>query len=378
MVNKFRHKPKSPRIQSLYRGCLLGGATGDALGAPVEFLSADQIKKEFGPKGIGEYVPAFGKLGAITDDTQMTLFTAEGVMRGWVRGSLRGICYMPGVIAKAYQRWLYTQGQHNEIKKDGLDGWLIGHKELFSRRAPGITCLSSLQKMERSDEVAKNDSKGCGCVMRVAPVGMFYATLAGNKQSSHEQPMKDAFELGCQTASITHGHPTGQLASGAFAAIIMELLVGTPLPKAIDSVLPLLQEQTRHEETLQAIQQARRLAEGRPNDPQALVQLGQGWIAEEALAIALYCALSAKDFRSGVELAVNHGGDSDSTGSMAGQLLGAIHGVQAIPDSWLKTLELKGVIEAVADDLATLMDWDLEDAVSPDEVDYYFSRYPGG
>ena len=95
------------------------------------------------------------------------------------------------------------------------------------------------------------------------------------------------------------------------------------------------------------------------------------------MAIAVYCALSAKDFRSGVTFAVNHSGDSDSTGSIAGQLLGAIHGAHAIPSSWIGPLELRVVIEEMADDMATLSEWDLENETSTDEVDFYFERYPG-
>ena len=60
------------------RGALLAGAVGDALGAPVEFMSLTEILRQFGPDGIGDYVPYAGRPGAITDDTQMTLFTAEG------------------------------------------------------------------------------------------------------------------------------------------------------------------------------------------------------------------------------------------------------------------------------------------------------------
>ena len=350
---------------------------GDALGAPVEFLSRDQIIRKFGPAGIQEYVPAFGKLGAITDDTQMTLFTAEGVLRGWLRGNIKGICHIPSVIARAYQRWYHTQGYHNPMHDDGLDGWLIGHRDLFSCRAPGNTCLSGLQSMRKSNDVAKNDSKGCGGVMRVAPIGMYYATLAGSESEGRDQAMREAFELACQAAAITHGHPTGQLASGTFAAIVMKLMVGELLPRAIDAALEHLKDQYGHEETLHAIQLACRLASETPNDSKVLTQLGGGWIAEEALAIAVYCALSAKDFRSGVTLSVNHSGDSDSTGSIAGQMLGAIHGAHAIPSSWIGPLELRVVIEEMADDMATLSEWDLENETSTAEVGFYFERYPG-
>jgi ADP-ribosylglycohydrolase len=377
MKKQFPRKPKSQHIQDIYRGCLLGGAVGDALGAPVEFMSRDQIIRKFGPAGIQEYVPAFGKLGAITDDTQMTLFTAEGLMRGWLRGNLKGICHMQGVIARAYQRWYHTQGYHNPMHDDGVDGWLIVHRELFSSRAPGIACLSGLESMRESNDVARNDSKGCGGVMRVAPIGMYYASLNMSDSEGHDRAMREAFELACQAAAITHGHPTGQLVSGTFAAIVMRLLVGVKLPQAIDAALEHLKEQPGHEETQHAIQQACRLALETPNDADALALLGGGWIAEEALAIAVYCALSAKDFRSGVTLAVNHSGDSDSTGSIAGQLLGAIHGAHAIPTTWTVSLELREVIQEMADDLATLNEWNLEDETSTDEVDFYFERYPG-
>lgn len=375
MPNQLTHHANDLRVQDLYRGCLLGGAVGDALGAPVEFMSMDQITRTFGPGGIQEYVPAFGKLGAITDDTQMTLFTAEGVLGAWVRAFEHAPYEIPSQIALSYQRWLHTQGIRHPMHDHCLNGWLISHRELFARRAPGNTCLSGLQDMRSPDDVASNESKGCGGVMRVAPVGMYCATLANSSGADKDRLTKTAFELGWQSAAITHGHQTGQLASGAFAAIIMQLLTGTDLEPAIKSAMLELAEKPGHEETTEAIKAACRLATERPKSAGALAQLGSGWIAEEALAIALYCALSAADFRSGVVLAVNHGGDSDSTGSMAGQLLGAMYGAKAIPQSWLLPLELRAVIETVADDLAMFGEWEL---LVEDEPGNPMNRYPGG
>jgi len=63
------------------RGCLLGGAVGDALGAPIEFDDLAKIRSRFGPAGLRDYAPAYGRVDAFTDDTQMTLFTAEGLIR---------------------------------------------------------------------------------------------------------------------------------------------------------------------------------------------------------------------------------------------------------------------------------------------------------
>lgn len=70
---------------------MLGGACGDALGAPVEFLKRQEIRAQFGPRGITEFAEAYGIVGAITDDTQMSLFTADGLIRAAVRGAERGI-----------------------------------------------------------------------------------------------------------------------------------------------------------------------------------------------------------------------------------------------------------------------------------------------
>src|SRR5690606_26667444 len=98
-----------PVRRDRFRGCLLAGAAGDALGAAVEFDSRRQILQRFGAGGIRDFGSAYGRFGAITDDTQMTLFTAEGLMRAYVRWTGKGICHTPGVIAHAYLRWLATQ-----------------------------------------------------------------------------------------------------------------------------------------------------------------------------------------------------------------------------------------------------------------------------
>ena len=90
------------------RGCLLGGAVGDALGAPVEFKTYAQIIAQFGVGGIRDFAPAYHWIGAITDDTQMTLFTAEGLLRACVRYNQRGICHTPTVVHHAYLRWPIT------------------------------------------------------------------------------------------------------------------------------------------------------------------------------------------------------------------------------------------------------------------------------
>jgi ADP-ribosylglycohydrolase len=346
-----------------FRGCLLGGAVGDALGAPVEFSSISEIRQRYGPQGIADYDIAYGRRGAITDDTQMTLFTAEGLLRAHVRWHFKGICHTAAVVHHAYVRWLHTQGERSRspFSTDKMDGWLIDIRELHECRAPGNTCLSALREPAMGTiERSLNNSKGCGGVMRVAPIGL----LAGDEEA--------AFALGCEAAAITHGHPSGYYSAGCLAAIIRYLVEGRALPDAIESALEILERSAnaRHQECSTAVRRAVALwrdARVAPT-PEAIAGLGGGWVGEEALAIALYCALHAEnDFARGVLLAVNHSGDSDSTGAIAGNLLGLIVGIDRVPERWLDTLELRETIEAMANDLYIIFD----------DARAWSERYPG-
>jgi ADP-ribosylglycohydrolase len=155
----------------------------------------------------------------------MTLFTAEGLLRAEVRGALKGITTYTGVTAAAYQRWLATQGirPRDDVDLDREPGWLYQQRELHARRAPGNTCISALRATPSDDGFAQNDSKGCGGVMRVAPVGLFH----WSKREYHSA--RNTFRLGCQLAALTHGHPTGQLTADMQAVLIRELADGVSL-----------------------------------------------------------------------------------------------------------------------------------------------------
>lgn len=362
-------------IQGRFLGCLLGGAVGDAMGAPVEFMSHDEIRHQFGAKGITQYAPAYGGVGTITDDTQMTLFTAEGLLRSWMRGCFKGISSITTVTANAYLRWLHTQGEHRPKDTDSStidSGWLFQQQQLHHRRAPGNTCLSALRAMQSLGQPVHNNSKGCGGVMRVAPVGLFFW---GKPQ--HESA-RNAFETGVDLAALTHGHPTGSLTAGVLSVLILVLTDGAPLSEALNVAKTILRQQSNFEETMSAVEMAEKLAVSGLQHTKAIALLGQGWVAEEALAISIYCALVARNFKQGVILAVNHDGDSDSTGSITGNLLGAFYGVKAIPAEWLKTLELHDVITELANDLYAFRYWNIGGYDENDELrQQIWQKYPG-
>ena len=331
------------RNQDYFRGCLMGGAIGDALGWPVEFLKRKEIMQRFGERGIQDLVLAPSGKAEITDDTQMTLFTAEGILRAETRGNEKGICHPPSVVFFAYQRWLLTQGYPRVEEYEWIyDGWLLEIKELYALRAPGKTCLSALAgRKQGSMEEPINNSKGCGGVMRAAPAGLFY-------------PKERAFLLASEYAALTHGHPSGYLSAGALAYIIASIIEGSDIETAVRDSLMVLQNYENHDECTEMLKRALELSTSNLNDEEAISQLGEGWVGEEALGISVYCALKySEDFERALIVSVNHDGDSDSTGSITGNILGASLGVSRIPADWVSKVELKEVLIQVSDDLLT-------------------------
>lgn len=323
-----------------FAGCLLGGAVGDALGAAVEFMTLPDIRIRYGDSGIQDFAEIHGRVGGITDDTQMTLFTAEGLIRAFA-AHLAGTLDDPlRAIHRAYLRWLHSQAQVSDHPdfEDAIDGWLIRIPALHSRRAPGSTCLSALASAHPGTcDRPINDSKGCGGVMRAAPVGLW---------------AQDPFDLGCRIAALTHGHPTGYLAAGVLASVVAYIVGGATIEEAVAKTLD-EQRPVLNDELKIALDGAVDAAASGTVSAEIVEELGQGWVAEEAIAISIYCSLVADDLVGGIRLAVNHGGDSDSTGSITGNILGAAHGPSSIPEHWLEALELRDEIAEVARDLAS-------------------------
>lgn len=337
-------------ILDKYRGCLFGGAVGDALGYPIEFRSAEEIFIIYGENGIQDYELFHGN-AYISDDTQMTLFTANGLLEGYTRFCLRGIMGSWQVYVNlAYKDWLKTQESDYQPNNPYCSSWLLNVKDMHNRRAPGNTCISALHLEDcGSVENPINSSKGCGGLMRVAPVGLYLP--------KHIKDIKVIDMVGAEVAAITHGHPLGYIPAAALVHIIAKCVTSSQnieniVEDAIQTTVRLFHNKKYIDEFETIMRKAIKLAHEDIDDLDAIRKIGQGWVAEETLAISVYCSIRyQKDFIKAVTVSVNHDGDSDSTGAVTGNIMGTYLGFYKIPQKYIEPLELKDVIEEIAIDL---------------------------
>ena len=343
-------------LQDRIRGSLIGGAIGDALGYPVEFIySFKEIQARYGERGITRletkqhWLDDEKQVGkaVVSDDTQMTLFTANGLLNAKRLG-------MPGTvgISRAYIEWYLTQVGLKSSKYH--DCWISDVPELNHSRGPGSTCMSALENIYRGKE-PMNSSKGCGGVMRVAPIPLYAAV-------NERIGIETADRLAGDAAEITHQHPLGFIPAALMAHVIYRLATDEAPSREsfegyiyeglgkMNALYPGCFDEIRS--LREMVEGAVTLSKGNTSDVENIKQVGEGWIGDEALSIALYCALKHfDDFEEAMIAAVNHGGDSDSTGAVTGNILGAAVGYDAIPQFFKDDLEMHDLILHMADDL---------------------------
>ncbi|MFC9915698.1 ADP-ribosylglycohydrolase family protein [Streptomyces sp. NPDC127197] len=332
-------------FRSRVRGTLLGVAVGDALGAPVDGLTLDGIREAHGPEGVVDLAPAYGRRGAVTDRTQLTLFTVDGLIRAQVRRDT-GAWHPPTDLHRAYLRWVATQRDWGPDLRRKDDGWLAREEWLYARRDPARALLLGLgDEVMGTLDVPKNPGEaGPEAAARSAPFGL----LVGWEPQL-------VVQLAVECAAQTHGHPTAYLAAGAYAVIVHALARGDSLDGAVQRALALLAARPGHQPVSEALQHALgAVRQGIPTPARVAELAGEG-TAERVVSAAVYCALVGEDVRHGLRLAVNHDGPSATTAALTGGLLGALHGETALPPAWLAELEGRPTILELADDFAMEM-----------------------
>ena len=390
-----KNEKLSARVRDCIRGCLMAGAAGDALGYPVEFFDRRHIRSLYGERGITQFKLAQDGKALVSDDTQMTLFTANGMLMGMTRGYMRGIGGCPDdYVRYAYIDWYYTQMKSFD-KKQFKYTWLRDLPEMAHRRAPGTTCLDACKSIINNRE-PDNNSKGCGGIMRVAPMGLLDASFNLN-HGRGIYSTKHLAEAGAEIAKVTHLHPLGYLPAALMTLLISRIVPLSPeevktsiIAIVNDSLETMMQvydnefvDEKEHLKnlTLKALE----LAQSGIEDSQAIQQLGEGWVAEEAWAVSLYCSVRhIDDMEEAIIASVNHDGDSDSTGSITGNIMGAIYGYDAVkqkrmfcPDGkdFEDTIELSNIILALADDLYTGCIISEYDPIDTSAKKQWYSRY---
>ena len=364
-----------PSPKSRIHGCLLGGALGDSLGYAVEFDSITAIRDRFGAAGLRDFAALDGGTH-FSDDTQMTLYTVDGLVEAleWANagvGADANAC-----LWLAYLRWLETQGiTVPDPAPRPQARWIDRQPVLRHRRSPGKACVSGLATGEMGTvyRPVNPDSKGCGTVMRSAPFGLI-----------PHIPAEAVYKLSADAAALTHGHPSARQSAAIFSLLIHTLVQGGTLhAAALAAAEHVRSDPEAVPELRERLNAALHLAGETPAEesaadetaapgravllsPEDLVrELGEGWVAEEALAVGLYAVLATakgdegpllpeEHFKAAVTVAVNHSGDSDSTGSIAGNILGAYYGEACLPADWLEALEAPEVIRGMADQLVSV------------------------
>jgi ADP-ribosylglycohydrolase len=293
-------------LEKKLRGYLFGTACADALGRSVEHLSLEQIKEKYGETGILELQPD----SSWTDDTQLMLVLSRGLLRG-------AELEIPGLMDKIAEELVLWMEEPD--------------------MGAGATTRRAALNLKEGIPWSKSgiNSKTCGSLMRVGILGFVY-------QNDPEKLVKVAKISG----RITHSHPVAEAASiaGAYAVKL-----------ALDSVEPgemfeplLKVTQGISPKFSQALKNSYNTAYSDIGDEEGLKRCGQGWYAEETFALAYFCILRyPNDYKKAIQTAVNITGDSDSVASVAGGILGARLGIEAIPISWIEALKENEKIDEV-------------------------------
>jgi ADP-ribosylglycohydrolase len=357
----------SLRTEDNYLGAFIGAAIGDALGSPIETMSMIQIERRFGKGGITQYMRNQELLGAISDDTQLMLFTAESLMQSLsqTKGVERSIVNYIDATYLGAMRWLRSQNLLSEQSDYKFANqvygasWLTRVKDLFVQRNPNETIINSLRfGVIGTTNKPTNNSKSPMGMVRMMPVGLFF------------NDYKTAFTVAMEGAAATGGHYSGYLSAGFYAAFLTLLRDGATFEDAMRIAVEHLQTFRDYHEIVHALTNCTNAINSNVEPSLKVVEsLGSAWVAEEVLSLSLYCAYVYKEnFEKAVLLSVNHGGDSDTCGFLTGGIVGLMLGEKQIPQRFKQDLEFRVVISQIARDFLIRYEGSEE----------WVKKYPGG
>jgi ADP-ribosylglycohydrolase len=321
--------------KTYFRGCLLGGAAADARGYGIKSDSRDLV----------------------SDNTQMTCFTVDGLIWADERAIRRGVyAYIP-CLFYSYQKWYYTQTGNLADKNYEfiLQGEILEWEDLFARRGTGETSIEALAgSIGNKYGTIKNrinNSNGCGSITRVAPIGLYF----------WKNP-EVAFRIGAESSALTHGHIDAILASGYYAAFIAYGIQGREPEECAEAALSILKKHKDSKACSSKIELAIKKARSQESTTKAMEKIGGGFTADEVAALATFLTLRYKDDYDGAILAATtFNGNTDSILPITGNAIGTMYGHSVIPKKWINKLELVDLIKYGSDLMLERVDAGLMD-----------------
>ena len=315
------------------RGMLLGLATCDALGVPVEFESRYTLKE----RPVTE-MRAFGtwrqSAGTWSDDTSLTVATMESISRR------KRIDYND--IAENFLSWYDRDEFTANGKRFDVGNTTRASILRYSRRIlPAIKCGAT-----------DDNTNGNGSLMRILPA-MLYLFATRGKISVDELKVIE------NISALTHAHPISKISCGIYALIVAQVLSGKNISDAFVDGMNDAKTFYGNDAEFKVFA---RLNEKFAALPEEMIYSG-GYVVE-TLEAALWCLLNTNDFKSLALKAINLGGDADSVGAVAGGVAGLIYGVEEIPDDWLKVLKRREWLEKMADDFAEVCRLEVSEVTS--------------
>ena len=302
------HKGK---LKSKFLGCLIGAAIGDGLGA---WREGRRIAEKEDIASLAERVEEL----AYTDDTHMTIGVVESLIQ-----------------SRGFDGEHMTQTFIKNYEAEPWRGYGPGPPRVFRVIKRGEPWDSAASKIYRGG------SFGNGSAMRVAPIGLLYSNNPAKLR-----------EIAYKSSSITHSHELGK-EGAALQAYAVALALNTPSDEEIDREAFLLKLQNFAQTQLykEKIANTKELL-GEQDRARVVAVLGNGIEALNSVPTAIYCFLKQpKSYKDSVIYAISLGGDTDTIASMAGAILGAYLGIEAIPQEWRLKLENKAYIEDLAEKL---------------------------
>ena len=333
--------------RSAYRGCLLGLAVGDAMGHTVDEKSWLEIQEDYGPNGLLGYDLVNGCAEG-SSYTQVAAFTANGLLLGVTRGKPE--LYL-SYVNLSLREWARAQYYPRDPEKTYC--WVAKEPRLRVRKCKDSRMLDAL-RLDTPGTMKKptNRASSPGALPGAVAAGL----VCGGKAVQREQ----AGLLGAQTVALTHGNVETFLCGSVVAESIAAVLENEKLPLeqhfagAIEKTVSRFgTEYPQAQELAHTLHRALQLAKKPEQDPREVMERLGCDSAMECLAGAMYaCCVWQEDFDSAMILAVNHSGRSTAVASLTGAILGARLGVEALPEFYLESLELAGLLQELAQDLA--------------------------